>query len=261
MLTRKTVSAGVRRYRTFSTLDHCFFFLVLLLAPTCSATASIESAEVPAAEQATYLAEVVGLLEKSWPQNQTINIVCHGHSVPAGYFQTPLVDTFNAYPHLLHRELKKRFPYAVINVTVTAIGGENSESGAGRFERDVLAGHPDLITLDYSLNDRHIGLERAHVSWSAMIRQAKERGIKVILLTPTGDLRSNFQDPEDPLHQHAEQVRSLAREHGVALVDSLAAFQAYTESAPLSDLMSQINHPNRKGHDLVVENIMQWFPE
>ena len=78
----------------------------------------------------TYLSGVVTELTRQWPANRTVNIVCHGHSVPAGYFRTPVVDTFNAYPHLLHRGLKERFPYAVVNVIVTAIGGENSESGA-----------------------------------------------------------------------------------------------------------------------------------
>ena len=29
----------------------------------------------------------------------------------------------------------------------------------------------------------------------------------------------------------------------------------------LKDLMSQGNHPNRKGHDLVVEKLTEWFPK
>lgn len=40
------------------------------------------------------------------------------------------VQTFDADPHLLHVGLKDRFPLAVINVIVTAIGGESSESGS-----------------------------------------------------------------------------------------------------------------------------------
>ncbi|WP_342481353.1 hypothetical protein NST07_08230 [Paenibacillus sp. FSL L8-0340] len=40
-------------------------------------------------------------LKRQWPENRTLNIVCHGHSVPSGYFATPIVDTFHAYPHLL----------------------------------------------------------------------------------------------------------------------------------------------------------------
>jgi lysophospholipase L1-like esterase len=210
----------------------------------------------------TYLTDVVADLRRDWPTNRTINIVCHGHSVPAGYFKTPAVDTFNAYPHLLHRGLKERFPHAVINVIVTAIGGENSESGAERFERHVLTHRPDVITIDYALNDRGIGLQRAETAWRSMIAAAKARGIKVILLTPTPDLRAKLEDRNDPLNQHAEQIRRLAREDGVGLVDSLAAFRAEIQrGTKLEDLMSQSNHPNRKGHDLVAAGLLKWFPQ
>ena len=119
-----------------------------------------------------YLADIVVLLKKKWSDNRTVNIVCHGHSVPAGYFATPTVDTMNSYPHLLHARLAERFPCAVINVIVTAIGGENSESGAARFDREVLTHRPDVLTLDYGLNDRWIGLEKARAAWAEMIEKA-----------------------------------------------------------------------------------------
>ena len=214
------------------------------------------------ADKASYLVDVSALLKKKWPRNRTINIVCHGHSVPAGFFKTPVVDTFNAYPHLLHKELKSRFPYAVMNVIVTGIGGENAARGAGRFEKDVLSHNPDIVTIDYALNDRGMGLAKAKASWSAMIASARAKGIKVILLTPTADQRSKMDNPADPLNKHAQQIRDLAKEHNVALVDSLAAFKAYIAAGgKLKDLMSQVNHPNRKGHDLVVKQLMEWFPK
>ena len=79
-----------------------------------------------AAERTNYLAGLSTAMQVLWPKNRTITIVCHGHSVPSGYFRTPVVDTFNAYPHLLHLGLKERFPNAVINVikrpTSTIIG-------------------------------------------------------------------------------------------------------------------------------------------
>lgn len=80
-----------------------------------------------------YLQPVLDKLALQWPDNETVNLVCHGHSVPSGYFTTPFVNTFDAYPHLLHRMIKERFPFAVVNVIVTAIGGEHVASGAGRF--------------------------------------------------------------------------------------------------------------------------------
>jgi hypothetical protein len=214
------------------------------------------------ADKSTYLENIISLLKQEWPDNRTVNIVCHGHSVPAGYFKTPAVNTFNAYPHLLHKALKERYPYAVINVIVTAIGGENSEKGAQRFERDVLSCQPDLLLIDYALNDRGIGLERAKVSWTAMIEKALSISSKIILLTPTADKRANYDDPEDPLFLHAAQIRELAKEYGVGKADSYAAFESYLiEGGQLDELMSQVNHPNRKGHELVVKELLHWFPE
>lgn len=213
-----------------------------------------------AATQDSYLHSVVVDLSRQWPQNRTVNIVCHGHSVPAGYFKTPVVDTFNAYPHLLHRGLKERFPYAVMNVIVTAIGGENSEAGAQRFERDVLALRPDVVTIDYALNDRGIGLVRAEAAWKTMIAQAKAAGVKVILLTPTPDTTASLDDPNEPLNQHAAQIRRLARENEVALVDSLAAFRTRVRAGePLDAFMAQFNHPNRKGHETVAAELLRLF--
>jgi acyl-CoA thioesterase I len=211
-------------------------------------------------EPKTYLAEFRLQAQKKWPENRTLNIVFHGHSVPSGYFTGGEVRTHDAYPHLLHLNLKERYPRAVINVIVTAIGGENARRGAERFDADVLCHKPDVLLIDYSLNDRAIGLEPARVAWQQMIDVAKSRGIPVILLTPTPDLKSEFRDPADPLAQHAEQVRNLARSNGVGLVDSLKAFSdAISAGTDPKTLMSQNNHPNRQGHEIVARELIKWF--
>lgn len=211
-----------------------------------------------------YLSKIVTVLKTHWPDNRTVNIVCHGHSVPSGYFATPFVDTFNAYPHLLHRGLKARFPYAVINVIVTAIGGENSQSGARRFEKDVLCHRPEIVTIDYCLNDRGIGLEKAKQSWEKMITAALERNIKLILMTPTVDnsqVSGNSAENALPLIEHAEQVRALADQYGLPLVDSLEIHLDYIKNVgDISDLLSQSNHPSRLGHQLVANELLRWFP-
>jgi len=230
------------------------WLLCLILLGACAVRAG-------EADKKTYLADVSELLKKQWPGNRLVNVVVHGHSVPAGYFKTPTVDTFNAYPHLFHKGLKEKFPFAVTNVIVTAIGGENSVSGAARFEKDVLVHRPDVLLIDYALNDRGVGLEKARTAWSAMIEKALTLKIKVILLTPTGDTSAKLNEPNDPLNQHAEQIRGLAKKYGVGLADSLDAIQKHIAGGgKLEELMSQVNHPNRKGHELVVERLMEWVP-
>ena len=223
---------------------------------------AVETSQQQAADSKAYLAHVSDLFKKEWPANRTVNIVCHGHSVPAGYFRTPAVDSPNAYPHLLFMGLKERFPVAVINVIVTAIGGENSSLGAARFETDVLACKPDVVTIDYGLNDRGLGLERTRANLVSMIEKSQKQNVAVILLTPTADTGAKVDNPNDPLNQQAELIRSLSKEYRVALVDSLDLFQdAIKNGTKLDDLMSQGNHPNRKGHDLVAERLLDWFPQ
>ena len=215
------------------------------------------------AQHSAYLRDFVNQLFVHWPENRAVNIVCHGHSVPAGYFATPVVDTFNAYPHLFHVKLKERFPVAVINVIVTAIGGENSVQGAARFEEEVLCHRPDVLTIDYALNDRGLGLERAEEAWRSMIEKALKRDIKLILLTPTSDstqATGAAEEVRQPLQDHASQIRRLAREYDVGLVDSLAVFEKYqNEQGSLTDLMSWSNHPNAMGHEIVARELLRWF--
>ena len=212
------------------------------------------------ANPVTYLRHIVEELEKAWPNNRTVRIVCHGHSVPGGYTRTPTVDTFNAYPHLLHFRLKEQFPKAVINVIVTAIGGENSVQGAKRFDADVLSLRPDVLTIDYALNDRTVPLEKTRVAWVEMVKKAKAKGIKVLLLTPSPDLSANILDPNDPLSKNAEQIRSIAKEERIGLVDVYSRFQGIARSGKkLDPYMAQSNHPNRSGHDEIIAELLPWF--
>jgi lysophospholipase L1-like esterase len=174
-----------------------------------------------------------------------------------------MVDSLNAYPHLLHAGLKHRFPFAVVNVIVTAIGGEHSASGAARFSDHVLCHRPDVIAIDYGLNDRRLGLEKARAAWSSMIQAGLAYGAKMILLTPTADVTQapTYQgDDKALLADHADQIRQLAAENGIGLADSFAAYREYLKTGDLSDLLSWSNHPNRKGHELVARELLRWFP-
>jgi len=214
------------------------------------------------AEKSTYLKDIARLLIKHWPENRTVNIVCHGHSVPAGYFATPMVNTFSAYPHLLHIGLKERYPFAVINVIVSAIGGEDSESGCKRIESDVLCHNPDVLTIDYGLNDRRLTLDAAKKSWCTMIESALNRDVKVLLLTPTWDNNwSKGNNDWNMLESHAQQIREIAGIYHVGLVDVFEDFRKYVNgSQSVSELLSWTNHPNYNGHKIVADNILSWFP-
>ena len=113
------------------------------------------------------------------------------------------------------RSFRRRFPHSVINVTVTAIGGENAASGAKRFQKDVLRLEPDLITIDYGRNDMFLTEEEMRMAWESMIRAAHQKNIKVLLITPAADSGAIDYEPEKRKltdQQMAEIIRELAEE-------------------------------------------------
>jgi len=213
-----------------------------------------------AANPRDYLNDLKIELKKEWPKNKTINLVFHGHSVPAGYFKTPTVNTLQSYPYQVLEQLKSLYPLAVINVINTAIGGENSIKGEKRFKKDVISHNPDIIFIDYSLNDRRVGLEKSRIAWEKMIKLALRKNIKVILLTPSPDMGVNILDSNSVLNQHAEQVQSLSTKYNVGLIDSYALFkEKATYEDGVINYMSQVNHPNEKGHRLISTEILTYF--
>ncbi len=213
----------------------------------------------PAAKD-EYLAPIKRELEKEWPNNRTINLVFHGHSVPSGYFVTPDVKPLQSYPFLLLKELKKNYPFAVINIILTCIGGENSVQGAKRFKKQVLSHKPDVLLIDYALNDTGIGAAASRKSWESMIKAALKKNSKVILLTATPDQRVDLFSKETDLQKICTKVIELSKEYQTGLVDNYAIFQKLVSSGEkVTDYMSQVNHPNEKGHQLVVDGIMKYF--
>ncbi|GAA4307135.1 SGNH/GDSL hydrolase family protein [Aestuariibaculum suncheonense] len=206
-----------------------------------------------------YLDNVKQELRIKWPNNRTINLVFHGHSVPTGYTTKGVTDRLNAYPFLTLKHVNNHYPYSVVNTITTSIGGEQSEQGAKRFNNEVLIHKPDVLFIDYALNDRSIGLDRAKEAWEQMIQEAIQYGTKVILLTPTPDLREDIASDDTDLAKHSHQIRALAKKYNVGLVDSYALFKEIAKTEGLSGLMSQNNHINQKGHQFVADAIFEYF--
>lgn len=205
-----------------------------------------------------YLENFKAQLKLKWPNNKTINVVFHGHSVPAGYFKAGRVNTQAAYPQLFLKFINKRYPFAVVNSIVTAIGGENSEQGAERFKSDVLAKKPDLLFIDYALNDRYINIETSENSWRSMIEQALKAEVKTILLTPTPDLNENILDENALLAIYMRMIKRLGKEYEIPVIDSYSAFKHLKENGiDISKYMSQGNHPNKLGHNVVLDEIVK----
>jgi acyl-CoA thioesterase-1 len=227
---------------------------------TSPAKCQIKSETEIGTTDTAYLGNVITELKKKWPYNRTVNLVFHGHSVPSGYQQTPLVTTFGSYPLLSLKLITDKYPYAVVNAIKTSLGGENAEQGAKRFKRDVLSKEPDVIFIDYALNDRSIGLQRAKLAWEKMIKQALKAKVKLVLMTPTPDLKEDIKDPDASLAKHAQQIIELGKKYQIPVIDSYGSFKKLAmEGVDIKQYMAQNNHINPEGHQIVAHLIMNLF--
>lgn len=234
------------------------------------------SASLFAQADDSYLQNIRDEMLIKWPNNRTINLVFHGHSVPTGYYTGGNVNKLGAYPHFVLEKIKEKYPFAVVNSITTSIGGEQAETGEKRFANEVLTMRPDVLFIDYALNDRNIvvgnseqSLQQAKVAWQKMIdaalahsftdRDGNIHKVKVVLMTPTPDTRENILSDESPLAQHAAQIRQLAKDNNVGLVDSYALFKEIASKESLSTYMAQNNHVNAKGHQVVANEIAKLF--
>lgn len=220
---------------------------------------SLPSFSQKSASPESYLTDVKAELQKVWPENRTINLVFHGHSVPTGYGDRHEVHTLEAYPHLLLEKLKGKYPYAPINIIVTAIGGENSIQGAARFENEVLTHQPDVVFIDYALNDRFQDIHRVRAAYSSMIESALARGIKVVLLTPSPDQRVDIRANDTPLDALATQIHDLSAQYNIGFVDVYDVFKHIAGESGVKPYMASVNHPNKQGHALIVAELLKWF--
>ena len=216
------------------------------------------------ADKCSYLYNETRDLEKEGPDNKSLDIVCHGHSIPCGYMAGNITMPFAAYPHILHQKLAERFPHSVINIIVTAKGGENSLEGSLRFKEDVLCHRPGIITLDYGRNDMFLEKTQIEYSWRQMIEYALKAKCKILLITPAPDCGSIYYETGTKKTDDeaiAEIIRELAEYYEVGLADVKMAFDLKFDAGHYrSEYLASVNHPNKTGHEIIAGCLMEWFP-
>ena len=183
----------------------------------------------------------------------------------------------SVYGQLLEKELPVRLhrPVRVINAGVR---GNTTAMAAARFPLEVLAVHPDLVVIQFGINDATIDVWKkppateprvALADYRANLRHfvtaARAQGAQVVLMTPnplawTVQLKEMYgrppYDAQDPdslnfnLTKYAAAMRTLAGEMDVPLVDVRRAHETWPGGAG-EPLLEDGMHPNQRGHALV----------
>lgn len=176
-------------------------------------------------------------------------------------------------------------PHGIEAVVINAgVGDTTTRQAVGRLDRDVRRHHPDLVVVQFGINDSWIDVDQGKTrprlsraefrsNLTTIVRRLKQDGTRVLLMTPNP---MRWRDPyyiqaftDHPgllnIHEvrgidrlldvYATDVRDVAKIESVPLVDVFAAFENYGKLAShsIDDILLAGDgiHPNQAGQALV----------
>lgn len=152
------------------------------------------------------------------------------------------------YAYLVYEWWKKSFPNAAFSFVNGGIGGTTSHYGGARAWKDVLCYRPDIVTVDFSVNDD--ANEFFDETYEGMLRRllaAPSAPAVVVLNNVFYDTGKNAQDYHNRIADH----------YGIPHVSIKDTVYPDVESGKIvrADITPDNLHPNDKGHRLVADEI------
>lgn len=234
--------------------------------------------------------EKLAARNKDYFHNRPVTIACLGDSVTHGCFEIYLnenggIETVcrpdDAYPMMLKRALTSYFPFAAPVIINAGVSGDKSYGGLERLERDILSFKPDLVIVDFGLNDSmnkdvEGGLETYDKSMRAIFERVLALGAECILLTPNFMNKAVSPRLTEPLFidiakeaavvqntgiltRYVETAKKAALDVGVYVADAYAVWQKLDKNGVNTDslLSNDINHPNKEAHGIFLDELMR----
>ena len=182
-------------------------------------------------------------------------IVCFGDSITAGY------AVRRGFPSFWREALRQRFPDAEIEMINSGISGDTSLDGLARLDWAVLSYEPDLVTINFGINDcvLGLGLEEFEMNLVEMVRRIQSGPDSEILLLSSQPLET---PPYDRMVlDYYQAVERVAGEMDVGFVDVYSAWMGRVRSgASLSSLiLPGLDHPNEEGYRIIAGELMSLF--
>ena len=152
------------------------------------------------------------------------------------------------YAYLVYEWWKKSFPNAAFSFVNGGIGGTTSHYGGARAWKDVLRYRPDIVTVDFSVNDdANEFFEETYEGTLRRLLAAPSSPAVVVLNNVFYDTGKNAQDYHNRIADH----------YGIPHVSIKDIVYPDVESGKIvrADITPDNLHPNDKGHRLVADEI------
>ncbi len=184
-----------------------------------------------------------------------VTIVAFGDSITAGY------AVRRGFPSFWKEMLVRKFPEARIEMINSGVSGDTTMDGLARLDWSVLSYEPDLVTINFGINDcvLGLGLEEFEMNFVEIVRRIRAGPKSEILLLSSQPLET---PPYDRLVlDYYQAIERVASEMDAGFVDVCGAWmERIHQGAPLSSLiLSGLDHPNEAGYRIIAEELMKLF--
>jgi lysophospholipase L1-like esterase len=202
-----------------------------------------------------------------------ITVVHMGDSITFGQYLDPALR----WTTLIEERLRQTSPAAQRFRTFNrGISGETTRMGLERFPQDVQDLEPDLMTLQFGLNDCNcwvtdrgaprVSREAFKANLIEMIERARRFGARQIILstnhrTLRHDVLPSGEVYEDANERYSETIREVAAESAVLLCDIREAFEPFSD-AELAELLlpdPDLLHLSEEGNRVYFDAIWPQF--
>jgi acyl-CoA thioesterase-1 len=184
-----------------------------------------------------------------------VTIVAFGDSITAGF------AVRRGFPSFWKEMLTRKYPDAHIELINSGVSGDTTMNGIARLDWAVLAYEPDLVTINFGINDCVLGpgLEEFEANLAEMVRRIRAGPASEILLLSSQPLET---PPYDRLVlDYYQAIERVAMEMDVGFVNVCRAWmQRIKAGTPLgSFLIPGLDHPNEAGYKITAEELMRLF--
>lgn len=158
--------------------------------------------------------------------------------------------------------LRSRMPGAIVREINAGIGGTASDFGVFRCGAEVLAGHPDLVFVEFVVNDcdHPSRTLRCMEGIVRQIRRQDERTDIVFVETVTRELAEKYYAAGEPFPSLI-QTRRVAQYYGVPEIDVGRTLwrQIAAGSDTWATMTADGTHPTDRGHSLYAAQVQGWL--
>lgn len=158
----------------------------------------------------------------------------------------------NCYAHLVFEWWEKKFPKTAFTYANAGIGGTTSEFGVSRVDRDLMVYNPDMVFIEFSVNDENTPFFKE--TYEGLVRRVYKNPLK-----PAVALIHNIMYDKGTTAQEIHQ--SIGAHYGLPCVCMQTTIYEEVKAGRIRnrDITPDDLHPNTEGHALVASVIISFL--